>query len=104
MKAFSLPLDPNCDGRPAWEPPTFDYSDLIEEECFQKRKALLEYTGQDIVMTTRLLDSDDEREVLIRYCHWATDSTASFVKEEGLTNFFRCLAKKVEEEMETSYQ
>lgn len=42
------------------------YFDLIGEEYFKKRKAMLEYTGQDVAMTTKLMDIDDERLLLIR--------------------------------------
>lgn len=52
-----LPRQSNADGRPVWEPPIFDYTDLIGEEYDQKRKAVQEYTN-DVAKTTDFLDAD----------------------------------------------
>lgn len=46
----------NCDGRPVWEPPIFDYSDLIDGEFDKKRQAALKLTKGDIVRTTAIMD------------------------------------------------
>lgn len=38
-KPHLLSLAPNCDGRPVWGPPVFDYSDLIDDEYIREGKA-----------------------------------------------------------------
>lgn len=62
-----LPLDRNLDGRPVWEPPILDYSDLIEEEYEQKRKAVLKYYRNDVVRATAFIDTDTETHLLEMY-------------------------------------
>lgn len=50
----------NADGRPVWEPPILDHSDLIGDEYHKKREALTKFAGNDVAKTTKVLDILDE--------------------------------------------
>ena len=55
-----LPSGRNVDGRPVWEPPILDYSNLTGDEYHKKKEALMKFTGDDVARTTKLLDILDE--------------------------------------------
>lgn len=75
--AFELAIPRNCDERPMWEPPIFDYSWLIGEEYEKKREAMLEYTGGDVTRTTDIMDVDTEFELLYEYHGWIQSNVDS---------------------------
>lgn len=62
-----LPQARNIAGRPACEPPGFDYSELIGEEYEQKRKTLFKYFMDDVVKTTAYMDVITELDLLDMY-------------------------------------
>ena len=68
---MSLPSTGDVEGRPIWEPPIFNYSELIGEKYDDKRKALLKHYYGDRAKTTEYLDVEDECRLLSIYCHWA---------------------------------
>lgn len=85
-----LPRQPNADGRPVWEPPIFDYTDLIGEEYDQKRKTVQEYTN-DVAKTTDFLDADIEVELLQMYYNWScrNEEGSWYIRKDGVhDNFF----------------
>lgn len=61
-----LPTCVRIDGRPVWEPPILDYSELIdEEEDEKKREAVMKYTGRDPARTTTIMDTFTENRMLV---------------------------------------
>lgn len=79
-----MPSSPNPGGRPVWEPLIFDYSDLISDECLEKRKAILKYRNGDVAKTTKLLELKDELNLLCRYEDWAVTGSSG-VNEDAET-------------------
>lgn len=73
-KQAGLPDVPNIDGRPIWEPPIFDYSDLIGEEYEKKREAAWKYTGGDVVKTTAIMDLTTEHALIVDYSRWSNSN------------------------------
>lgn len=54
------------DNRPVWEPPTLDYSRLIDKElCEKHRKALLERFNNDVERVMRQIDLETETNLSI---------------------------------------
>lgn len=58
----ALPQAKNCDGRPIWQPPIFDYSDMIREILGKEDKAVLKYYEEDIAKTTEYMDKMIEKD------------------------------------------
>ena len=92
-----LPLRRNIAGRPVWEPPVLDYSDLIEKEYEQKRKAMLRYYRNDVAMATAWLDLHDEDSLLYMYADSVLDelSRASSDRDEVRVQFFAQLNREI---------
>lgn len=67
-----------------------DYSKLIGEEYEKKRKAVLEYTRNDVVHTTAILDVDMEQELFGYYYIWLVEQfqAAEDTHDEGVRRFF----------------
>lgn len=70
MASCGLPATRNIDGRPVWEPPILNYSDLIDKEYEKLREEVLKYSGDDVVRTTEILDARTELEALWMYRDW----------------------------------
>lgn len=79
-----LPTAPNQYGRPVWEPPILDYSDLIDEEYEKKWKAALKYTKGDRARATLIMDLHDESRLLGRYDDWVEDNRNTAQDKESL--------------------
>lgn len=92
-----LPEGLNVDGRHVWEPPILDYSELIDEEYEQKRKAYLKYTGGDSAKTTQFLDTSIELDLLHMYGDWVYFHCSS--NDEGCdpppAAFYRALSNEI---------
>lgn len=78
-----LPSVLRSDGRPLWEPPYLDVSDLIGEEYLQKRKAFLAFTGGKATRATELMDISDELQLI---ADWVTRMMNIFIVD-GLDAF-----------------
>lgn len=90
----TLPDSKNADGRPVWEPPILEYSAIIGEEFVKKRKAMMEYTGNDVVKTTQFMDVDSEYDVLLEFETWAED-TINSASDLGTAVFFYGLYNEI---------
>lgn len=70
-------------GRPVWELPVLDYSNLIDQDVHEKqRKLLMEYYN-DIDKVTKYMDLQAEENVLTRYLLWAIDHSLQSNKIRG---------------------
>ena len=66
----ALPDGRNINGRPVWEPPIFDYSQLIGEEYEKAREAVLKFLGGDVAKTTDFMDAHTESHLDRMFAHW----------------------------------
>ena len=92
----------NCDGRPAWEPPIFDYSQWIGEEYENKRTAMLKYLNDDVARTTEAMDIATEDDLLTIYWSWAYNIVGDAADHESKA-FFRALWKEVDIDSNTVF-
>lgn len=90
----ALPDTLRADGRPVWEPPILDYSDLIGEIYEQKREAVLDLTGGNVAKTTSLMDIYTEENLLWEYYDWVKNNT-KLANGTETEHFFRGLRKEV---------
>ena len=92
-----LPQGKNSNGRPVWEPPLFDYRELIGEAYEEKRKTLLSYYRNDVVKTTAFLDFDAEHQLLGMYKDLAfgEQQRAQEHGDSEETEFFRDLRREI---------
>ena len=54
-KCHPLPVSQNQNGRPVWEQPLFDYLRWIGDEYDKTRKAVMKWTGGDVMKPTEYL-------------------------------------------------
>lgn len=78
----TLPEDRNVDGRPIWEPPTFNYSMLIGDEYEKQREAVLKYTDNNVVRTTEILDARADADLMTTYLRWVVDNRDEAINPE----------------------
>lgn len=83
-----LPITPRPDGRPVWEPPILDYLELIGEEYEKKREAVMKYTSDDVVWTTKLMDIYTEDQLLWKYFRWVDEEVRKAVEAGVETQHF----------------
>ena len=87
-----LSLSRNIDGRPVWEPPILNYTDLIDDETNTKRReAVMQYTNNDIAKTTDIMDVYTELRLLWDYKIWAIDNSKQSQGRET-SEFFETLS------------
>lgn len=67
----ALPEGRNCDERPVWESPIFNYSGLIGEVFEKQRDAVLKYLAGGVVKATEIMDTLLERRFMDTYQNWA---------------------------------
>lgn len=79
---FPSPRGRKRNGRPVWEPPTFDYSRHIGEEYEKQREAILKYYGGNVAKTTEFLDVSVEWRLLMKHRRWV-DEEADFAMNES---------------------
>lgn len=67
---------------PDWGPPILDFSDLIDQEEYNKqRKTLLERYREDVEKSTRFMDAQMDYHVMKDYKSWAaTEATEALSK------------------------
>lgn len=104
-----LPHCRNSDGRPVWEPPIFDYSDMIDQDDYDRRReALLKYYLGDVVKTTKFLDLNIESRLLSRHEEWVLHEARAMSEkgdmEEGFFVGLRRELNKDEEEVRVEYK
>ena len=95
MGATCVPDTANCDRLPVWEPPIFNYSDLIDEEYEKKHQAVVEYTKGDFAKTTEFMDGETEQELLVSFYEWirsSRDDAADVENEMFFDGLFHELA------------
>lgn len=87
----SLQRGLNTEGRPAWEPPVFDYSLLVDAEEHLKRRApILQHYESDVVKTTKFLGMQAEVLLLKMHRAWTHENTweAEMSGDSGVSAFF----------------
>lgn len=89
-----LPDGRNCDKRPVWEPPIFDYSDFIGEVFEEKREAVVKFTNDDVVKTTEIMDKMLDRMLMGTYRVWL-DDTCHAMEDPECKSFFGSLYEEV---------
>lgn len=85
-----LPKGRNIDGRPACEPPVFNYAGWIDEENDKQRIASLEYYEGDVVKTTKLLDLHAESSILDEYHEWVNRNIYSTPQRKDVERWEQC--------------
>lgn len=97
QSSLALPTTQNVDGRPVWEPPVLDYSELIDEAYEKKREAMVKFTNNDVARATEIMDVDTEVELLQEYSDWvaANANNAEFEDDSERAAFFDRLRSEV---------
>lgn len=98
-----LPDGHNCDKRPVWEPPIFDYSDLIGEVFEKKREAVMSFTRGDVVKTTEIMDKMLDRMLMGTYRDWL-DDTCHAMEDLECKSFFGNLYEEVYADWNDDYE
>lgn len=97
MQRTSLADASNVDGRPIWEPPIFDYSDLIGEEYEKKREAAWKYTVGDVVKTTAIMDLTTEHSLIVDYSRWSNSNQENAANAQS-EQFYAALTLELSED------
>lgn len=75
-----LPTTLRPDGRPVWEPPILDYSELIGEVYENRRETVTKYTNNNVVETTELRDIYVEEQLLWEYFWWVEEEVKKAIE------------------------
>ena len=76
-----LPRGRKRNGRPIWEPPTFDYSGYIGEEYEKQRETVFKYYDRNVVKTTKFLDVSVEWRLLMKHRSWVIEEADCAMNE-----------------------
>lgn len=88
-----LPEGRKRDGRPVWEPPAMDYSEMIDQEEYGKRrKLLMKHYKNNVAKVTKFEDQDVKRH-LSEYKWWASGEAVFATWKPGQNHAF-CSCRK----------